>query len=242
MPARSVSCAISGENGAFSTSLIGQRIDHLDAVERGKLGLAERGRQREVPVEREFRGLGIERLAVVELDARPQLDRHLLAVGGGLMGQRELRHEVELLVDVEQLVAERGEHDAPDIGARRGRVENVRILGKADAQRGLRVHAASNDSSSAAAATAKRKIFIAPSPSRSLSVGEVLTISTPARPAPSAPCRRPRPIFPATTKSRRPSGTMVSGWRQFRHAVAGRGVAVASATSCGTSVRQRSIA
>ena len=49
----------------------------------------------------------------------------------------ELRHDVELLVDVEQLVAERGEHDAADIGARERRIENIGILGKADAERGL---------------------------------------------------------------------------------------------------------
>ena len=54
----------------------------------------------------------------------PQLDRHLLAVGGGLVRQRELRHDVELLVDVEQLVAERrrtrcGRHRcAPCVGSR----------------------------------------------------------------------------------------------------------------------------
>src|SRR5947207_11097860 len=47
----------------------------------------------------------------------PELDRHLLTVGRGLVRQRKLRHDVELLVDVEQLVAEGGEHDAADIGA-----------------------------------------------------------------------------------------------------------------------------
>jgi len=41
----------------------------------------------------------------VEFDAGPQFDRHFLAVGGGLVGERELRHDVELFVDVEQLVA-----------------------------------------------------------------------------------------------------------------------------------------
>ena len=104
---------------------------------RGEFRLAERGRHRQVAFEREFRGLRVERLAVMEFHARPQLDGDLLAVGGGLVRQRKLRHDVELLVDVEQLVAERGEHDAADIGARERRIENVRILGEADAQRGL---------------------------------------------------------------------------------------------------------
>src|SRR6202790_1868103 len=88
-------------------------------------------------VEREFGGLGVERFAVMEFVPGPQLDRHLLAVGGGLMRQRQLRHDVELLVDVEQLVAECREYDAADIGARHGRVEDIGILAKPDAQRGL---------------------------------------------------------------------------------------------------------
>ena len=103
----------------------------------GQFRLAERGRHRHVAIEREFRGLGVERLAVVEFDAGPQLDEDLLAVGGGLVRQRQLRHDVELFVDVEQLVAERREHDAAHISARQRRIENVRILGKPDAQRGL---------------------------------------------------------------------------------------------------------
>ena len=50
---------------------------------------------------------------------------------------RELRHDVQLLVDVEQLVADRGEDDAPDIGARQRRIEHVGILGEPDAQMAL---------------------------------------------------------------------------------------------------------
>ena len=44
----------------------------------------------------------------------------------------------ELLVDVEQLVAQRGEHDAADEAAGQRRIEHVGILGQADAQ-GLRM-------------------------------------------------------------------------------------------------------
>ena len=54
------------------------------------------------------------------------------------MRERELRHDVEVAVDIEQLVAQRREHNAPDIRARHGRVEDVGILGKADAQMALR--------------------------------------------------------------------------------------------------------
>ena len=87
---------------------------------------------------RELCRLGVERLAVVEFDVRAQLDDERFAVVQGLVRQRQLRHEIELLVDVEQLVAERREDDAADIGAREGRVEHVRVLGEADAQGGLR--------------------------------------------------------------------------------------------------------
>ena len=77
----------------------------------------------------------------MEFHARPQLDRDLLAIGGSFMGQRELRHNIELFVDVEQLVAERCEYDASDIGAGHRRVENIRVLGETDAQSGLGVAA-----------------------------------------------------------------------------------------------------
>src|SRR5438067_776450 len=78
----------------------------------------------------------------MEFDVRPELDRHLLAVGRGLVRQRELRHDVELLVDVEQLVAEGGEHDAADIGATDAGVEDVGVFGDADAKRSLGLGAA----------------------------------------------------------------------------------------------------
>ncbi len=91
--------------------------------------------------EGEFRSLRVERFAVLKFDTGPQLDGHLLAVSRGLMRQRKLRYDVELFIDVEQLVAECREHDAPDIGARHRRIENVGVLGKADPQRGLGVDA-----------------------------------------------------------------------------------------------------
>jgi len=90
-----------------------------------------------MPFQRELRGLGVERLAVVEFHVRPQLDGHLLAVGGSLVRQRKLRHDIELFVDVEQLVAKRREDDTPDIGAAERGIEHVRVFGEADAQRGL---------------------------------------------------------------------------------------------------------
>ena len=138
MPARSVSCASSGENGALSWSLMVSGSTTSTCVDDADLGLAERALHGEVAVEAVLGGLRVERLAVMELHAGPQLDRDRLAVGRGLVAEGELRHDVQLLVDVEQLVAERGEDDAADIGARQRRVEHVGILGEADAQVGLR--------------------------------------------------------------------------------------------------------
>ena len=88
-------------------------------------------------IKREFRGFGVERLPVVKLDAGTQFDGHFLAVGGGFVRQRELRHDVELFVNVEQLVAQRGEYDTADISPPDRRIQNIRILGQPNAQRGL---------------------------------------------------------------------------------------------------------
>ena len=123
---------------ALEVQADGQRIDDLDLLDRRDLGPPERALHRQMALEGELRRLGIERLAVVELDVRAQLDRHRLAVVGRIMGQRELRHDVELLVDVEELVAQGREDDASDIGAGERRVEHVGILGKSDAERRLR--------------------------------------------------------------------------------------------------------
>jgi hypothetical protein len=85
MPARSVSCAISGENGLFRCSLMVSGSTTSIVVDRRELGLAERAVHVEVALERELRGLGVERLAVVEFHVRPQLDRDGLAVLRGLV-------------------------------------------------------------------------------------------------------------------------------------------------------------
>ncbi len=116
----------------------GRGIGDLDLVDRGELGLAERALHGHVPLDAGLDGLRIHRLAVVELDAGSQLDGDFLAVLGGVVRERQLRHDVELVVDVEELVADRREHDAADVGARQRRVEDVGVLGQADAQRRLR--------------------------------------------------------------------------------------------------------
>ena len=128
---------MSGENGFLSSSRTVEASTTSTLVDGGKLGLAEGALHVHVPLEARLDGLGVHRLAVVKLDARPQLDGDDRAVFGGLVRQRQLGHDVELLVDLEELVAERGEHDAADVGARERRIEHIRILGQSNAQRRL---------------------------------------------------------------------------------------------------------
>ena len=89
-------------------------------------------------LEAEFDRGGVHRLAVLKLDALAQLHDEALVVVDPLPLGRELRHDVELGADVDELVAERGEDDAADIGARQGRVEDVGVFGEPDPQRRLR--------------------------------------------------------------------------------------------------------
>jgi hypothetical protein len=115
----------------------GRGVGSFDPVDRRQLGLPERALHGHVPLEAGLDGSRVHGLAVVELDARTELDGDDFSVLGDLVRQRQLRHDVELLVDVEQLVAQRGEDDAADVGARERRVEHVGVLGEADAQGGL---------------------------------------------------------------------------------------------------------
>src|SRR5262249_24212847 len=71
-----------------------------------------------------------------ELDARTQLDGDGLAVGGEA-GQRrgELRHDVQLVVDVVELLADRGEDGSPDQGSTKRRVQGVGLPRERDPQR-----------------------------------------------------------------------------------------------------------
>ena len=111
------------------------RIDDVDARHQRELAPPVRPGHRLVALDVVLDGGGVELLAVVEGDAGPKLQRQRLAVRRPLPGRGELRDDVQLLVDVEELVAERREHDAPDEGPRERRIEHVRILGEADAQR-----------------------------------------------------------------------------------------------------------
>ena len=55
--------------------------------------------------------------------------RVLPLIAGG-----KLRHDIQIGVDIEELVAHASEHDAPDIGGAEGGIEQVRVLAQADMQ------------------------------------------------------------------------------------------------------------
>src|SRR5258706_3663 len=63
-----------------------------------------------------------------------QLERERLVVGRPLVRGGEHRHDVQLLVQVEQLVAQCRKHDAADESACHRRVKNVRVFREADSE------------------------------------------------------------------------------------------------------------
>ena len=112
----------------------GGGVDDIDARHRLQFAAAVRTSHRLVALDVELDRRGIELLAVVEGHAASQLDRQRLVVGRPFVAGRELRNDVELLVDIEQLVAQGGEDDAPDEGSRQRRVEHVGVFGQSHAQ------------------------------------------------------------------------------------------------------------
>ena len=127
--------------GALEIEPHGQRIDHVDGVERRHLRLAAALGQVHGAVEVERHGGRIELGAVREFDAGPELEGDGLAVVRGRPGERQLRHQVQIRRRVDQLVAEAHQHDAADetVGARG--IEAVGVLLQADPDHGFRVRA-----------------------------------------------------------------------------------------------------
>src|SRR4029077_14812810 len=102
-------------------------------INRSQFRLAERARQVGMTVERELCCFGVERLAIVKRDAWPQFNGDRLTVGGRRMRECELRYDIEVLLDVEQLVAERRKDDTTDICTGERRIEHIRVYSQADA-------------------------------------------------------------------------------------------------------------
>jgi hypothetical protein len=138
IPARSVSTASSGANGEarLMRTVEGSTTSTLD--DDRQLTAPVRALHVLVALEVVLDRFGVHLLAVVERDARSQLDHERLVVRRPFVRGRELRHDRELLVEVEQLVAQAREHDAPDERARHRRIEDVRVFRETDAK-GLRI-------------------------------------------------------------------------------------------------------
>ena len=114
----------------------GVGIDHLHRGDRLQLALAHALGRGAIALQVGLHRVGVERLAVVEFHAVAQRERQRQIVRRPFPGRGELRHEVVLRVEVDQLVAHGGEDDAADECAAAGGVQRVRVLVQADAQRG----------------------------------------------------------------------------------------------------------
>ncbi|QTK82853.1 Hypothetical protein AT6N2_L2192 [Agrobacterium tumefaciens] len=113
-----------------------ERSRRLNLLDRRQLALAARFRQRHVALDGGDDGGGIQRFAIVELDAVADFHgQHLAAVGPGPFGG-QLRHDLHILRDIHQLVAHGGVNDAADESARLRGVEHIGIVIEADAQFG----------------------------------------------------------------------------------------------------------
>ena len=138
MPARSVSCAISGENGALSSSrtVSGSTTSTLSICDSSALRLESSMVMCRSSVNFTASASNgspswnftFGRSLIVTVFPSSEVSCESASCGTML----------SLRVDVEQLVAHRGEHDAADIRARGGRIEVVGILGEPDAQIALR--------------------------------------------------------------------------------------------------------
>ena len=112
-------------------------ITEFDTGERTDLALAVRSRHRQMAFDAELDRSGVERLAILKLNARTQFeDETFVSVGPPPFG-RELRNNFEFGADIDELVAERGEDDAADKSAAERGIENIRVLGQPDTE-GLR--------------------------------------------------------------------------------------------------------
>ena len=112
------------------------RIDDFHGSDRLQLALAQALGRAAVAFQVGLHRIGIQHLPVVELYTVAQRHGQREIVRRPVPRRGELRHEVVLRVDVDQLVAHGGEHDAADEAAAACGVQRIRVLVEADAQRG----------------------------------------------------------------------------------------------------------
>src|SRR5215831_8288269 len=116
----------------------GEVVDDVHALDLADLRLAEGAGRVEMTLDVEAHRLRVERLPVVELHARPQLEDDGALVGSPLVAGGELGNDLEIGGDVEELVAQRGEDEPAGVGAADGRIERVGVIVESDAQDALR--------------------------------------------------------------------------------------------------------
>lgn len=109
-------------------------IDDVDPGHRSELAAAIRSGHVLVPLDVVLDRRRVEFLAVVKGHALTQVDRQRLVIGRPFVAGGELRHDGKLVIDVEELVAERRKDDAADECPGQRGVQNIRVFGEPDAQ------------------------------------------------------------------------------------------------------------
>ena len=112
----------------------GRGIHHLDRGDGRKLAFTSGFAHRLHPLDVRFDRLGIERRAVMEGHVFTQRQGEGGAVVVPAPFRRQLRHDPQALVDVQQLVAHRVEDDAARIGSAGRRIERIGVVLQCDAQ------------------------------------------------------------------------------------------------------------
>ena len=90
-------------------------------IDRVDLALSVASLHRQMTLKRILHRRRVQHLAILKLHAGAQVDDQCPVIGP-LVAGGELRYDFQLLVDVEQLVAQPGKHDAPDIGGCQRRI------------------------------------------------------------------------------------------------------------------------
>ena len=121
--------------GLLQVEAHGDRVDDIDAVDRGELGFADRFGHRLVPLDVVFDRGSVEFFTILKGHSVAKLEGDHLAVLGGLPGQGKSRHDLEIGGNIDQLVAKRLKDDAADKALAGGRIEKIGIVDKTDAKR-----------------------------------------------------------------------------------------------------------
>ena len=124
MPERSCQLGHKGASGAFELEHDGQRVDHFDRLDRADFASPHAAFDRERAHQREPHRLAF--TGSPSWNCAPWRNRITRWVGLCTQNRRKLRDDFQVRRNVEQFVAQPGEHDAPDIaGSESGRGDRV---------------------------------------------------------------------------------------------------------------------